>query len=113
MNKIVFDKKLERKKLNKPVLNVKNKDSSKRVEKEKIVKRFLHSNKEEHVSSWNFLYTFLFFCLIFGLLIFNLVKLQVVEGRLMLERSKTNKVRITPIEAFRGVIFDSTGKKLS
>jgi cell division protein FtsI/penicillin-binding protein 2 len=30
----------------------------------------------------------------------------------MLERSRTNKVRITPIEAFRGVIFDSTGKKL-
>jgi len=112
MNKIVFDKKLEKKKLNKPVLNVKNKDSSKRLEKEKIVKRFLHSSKEEYVSSWNFLYTFLFFCLIFGLLIFNLVKLQVVEGGLMLERSKTNKVRITPIEAFRGVIFDSTGKKL-
>ena len=51
MNKIVFDKKLEKKKLNKPVLNVKNKDSFKRVEKEKIVKRFLHSNKEEYVSS--------------------------------------------------------------
>ena len=112
MNKIVFDKKLEQKELNKPVLNVKSEDNSKRGGKEKIVKKFLRSSKEEYVSSWNFLYTFLFFCLIFGLLIFNLVKLQVVEGGQMLERSKTNKVRITPIEAFRGVIFDSTGKKL-
>jgi len=66
MNKIVFDKKLEQKELNKPVLNVKSEDNSKRGGKEKIVKKFLHSSKKEYVSSWNFLYTFLFFCLILG-----------------------------------------------
>jgi hypothetical protein len=75
MNKIVFDKKLEKKKLNKPVLNVKNKDSSKRVEKEKIVKRFLIQTRKSMYLHGITCIHFLFFCLIFGLL-FQSVKLQ-------------------------------------
>ena len=111
MNEIKFDKKLEKKKLNKPVLSVKTGNS--KTIKEKVVKRILHTEGEKGISSWNFLYTFLTFCIIFSYLIFNLVKLQVVEGQSMLDRSKTNKVRITSIKAFRGVIFDSTGRKLA
>jgi len=111
MSEIKFDKKLEKVKLNKPVLSIKSENNE--SIKKRVLKKVIYSGEEKNISSWNFLYTFFIFCIIFTLLIFNLVKLQIVEGQSMLNRSKTNKVRTTSVEAFRGVIFDSTGKKLA
>ena len=110
MSKIEFDKKLDKKSMHKPILK---KGSSKPVNRKKIISRaIIESERGLNISGWNFIYAFLLFSLIFGVLIFNIAKLQIIEGEEMLERSVKNKVRITSIEPFRGVIFDSTGQKL-
>ncbi|NLE31292.1 penicillin-binding protein 2 [Candidatus Dojkabacteria bacterium] len=110
MAKIEFDKKLVSKKMHKPIVNNNGNVSVKR--KGKISKVILGKGNEVRISGWNFIYAFLLFSLVFFVLIINLVKLQVVQGEEMLTRSKDNKVRITSVDAFRGVIFDSKGQKL-
>ncbi len=110
MSKIEFDKKLEHKTLHKPILK---KGNSKVVSRKKIIsKAIVEGERGLNISGWNFIYAFLLFSLIFGILIFNIAKLQIIQGEEMLERSIENKVRITSVEAYRGVIFDSNGQKL-
>lgn len=110
MSKIEFDKKLEHKTLHKPILK---KGNSKVVSRKKIIsKAIVEGERGLNISGWNFIYAFLLFSLIFGILIFNIAKLQIIQGEEMLERSIENKVRITSLEAYRGVIFDSNGQKL-
>ena len=75
----------------------------------KVVK---NGNSDIKISGWNFIYAFLMFGLVFSSLVFSIARLQIVEGEQMLERSEQNKVRKTPVKAFRGVIFDSKGEKL-
>lgn len=112
MSKISFDKKLEGKKLYKPVLNSREgKNSGKKATV--LSKVFKNDQKGEHISGWNFVYAFVLFSLIFFALILNVAKLQIVQGEDMLNRSQTNKVRLISIEAFRGVVFDVQGKKLT
>ncbi len=111
MSKIHFDKKLNEKRLHKPLLRAKEKGVG--VGKRALISKVISQNgQERYISGWNFVYAFVLFSIIFAVLIFNVVKLQVVEGESMLERSQTNKVRITSVKAFRGVIFDSQGRKL-
>lgn len=111
MSKIHFDKKLNEKRLHKPLLRAKEKGVG--VGKRALISKVISQNgQERYISGWNFVYAFVLFSIIFAVLIFNVVKLQVVEGESMLERSQINKVRITSVKAFRGVIFDSQGKKL-
>ena len=110
MPKIEFDKKLGAKRMHKPIVINDGRVSIKK--KSKISKVVLGKEVGIRISGWNFIYAFLLFSVIFAILIINLVKLQVVAGEEMLNRSKENKVRITSVEAFRGVIFDSKGEKL-
>lgn len=110
MSKIEFDKKLNSKTLHKPIIK---KGSNKIVSRKKIIsKAIIEGEKGLNISGWNFIYAFLLFFTIFGVLIFNIAKLQIIEGEEMLERSIKNKVRVTSIDAYRGVIFDSNGQKL-
>lgn len=110
MSKIEFDKKLGTKRMHKPIVVNNGKVLIKK--KSKISKVVLGKEESTHISGWNFIYAFLLFSVIFSVLIINLVKLQIVKGEEMLKRSKENKVRITSLEAYRGVIFDSKGEKL-
>jgi len=110
MPKIEFDKKLGTKRMHKPIVVNDGRVSVKK--KSKISKAILGKKTATRISGWNFIYAFLLFSVIFSILIINLVKLQVVKGEEMLKRSKENKVRVTSIEAYRGVIFDSKGQKL-
>ena len=110
-NKIFFDKKLDKKKLHKPLLNWKVINPS-NVRKRVMAKVVKNGNSNIKISGWNFVYAFLIFGLVFSSLVFSIAKLQIIEGEQMLERSEQNKVRKTPVKAFRGVIFDSKGEKL-
>ncbi len=111
MSKISIDKKLDSKSLHKPIIKGGGKVAT--SDRKKILSKVIvEGSGGKRISGWNFIYAFLLFCLVFSLLIFNLVKLQIVEGEEMFERSETNRVRVTPLKAFRGVIFDSNGKKL-
>ncbi len=111
MAKVEFDKKLDSKRMHKPIL--KKGGNRKSVDRKKIIsKHIMESEKGLSISGWNFIYAFLMFFVIFGVLIFNIAKLQIIEGEEMLERSLKNKVRITSIKTYRGVIFDSNGQKL-
>jgi len=111
MSKVEFDKKLDKKTLHKPIL--KKSGSKKVVDRKKIIsKAIIESEKGLNISGWNFIYAFLLFSLIFGVLIFNIARLQIIEGEEMLDRSLKNKVRIASQGAYRGVIFDSNGQKL-
>ena len=69
------------------------------------------SSKQES-TGWNFLFAFVFFVLFFSVLLVSLVKLQIVQGQEMLNRSTQNKIRLTTESAYRGVIFDNKGEKL-
>lgn len=110
MTKIEFDKKLNSKTLHRPILK---KSKSKGINRKKIIsKAIVEGERGLTISGWNFIYAFLVFSIIFGVLIFNIAKLQIIEGEQMLERSVKNKVRITATSAYRGVIFDSNGQKL-
>jgi penicillin-binding protein 2 len=111
VNRIQFDKKLERKKLHKPI--TKGIAVKKSNIKKQLVSKVVNGNGENgKLSGWNFIYAFVLFGFVLTFLIFSIAKLQVIEGEEMLERSEQNRVRITPIEAFRGVIFDSNGEKI-
>lgn len=61
---------------------------------------------------WSYIGVFVFFALLFGLLIFQLSKLQIAMGEEMYAKSENNQVRIRKIPAYRGIIFDREGKKL-
>lgn len=110
-SKIVFEKKLNNKVLHKPVSRWKGSNS--KVTKTSILKKVVN-NKEEgrDISGWNFLYAFVLFGIIFSSLIFSIARLQIIDGEEMRERSEKNKVRVTDIKPFRGVIFDANGEKL-
>lgn len=110
MPKIEFDKKLSSKRMHKPIVVNNGRIGVKK--RSKISRVVLGKESEVRISGWNFIYAFLLFSIIFSVLIVNLVKLQIVKGEEMLQRSQDNKVRITSVEAFRGVIFDSKGEKL-
>ncbi|OGC44719.1 penicillin-binding protein 2 [candidate division WS6 bacterium RIFOXYC1_FULL_33_10] len=110
-SRILFDKKLDKKKLHKPLLNWKVISPS-NVRKRVIAKVVKNGNSDIKISGWNFIYAFLMFGLVFSSLVFSIARLQIVEGEQMLERSEQNKVRKTSVKAFRGVIFDSKGEKL-
>ncbi len=111
MAKILFDKKLERKTLHKPILKRDGKRGT--ILKRKLISNMITNVEDgKHISGWNFIYAFLLFCLVFFILIINIAKLQIIEGEEMLNRSETNRVRVTTLEAYRGVIFDSNGEKL-
>lgn len=109
MTNLKIDKKLKEKKLQKPKIQQPS------LEKEKgkdLVKRLLYSSGSEKISSWNFIYIFVFAFLLFTVLFFSLAKLQIVEGQEMAERSDENSIRVTSIPAYRGIIFDRDGQKL-
>jgi penicillin-binding protein 2 len=61
---------------------------------------------------WNFLILLVSFSVLLFLLLFNVFRLQVVEGNLMYERSERNQIHIINIPARRGIIFDRNGEKL-
>jgi len=113
MSKISFDKKLKDKKLHKPLTKgIKVKEIN---FKSRITSKIVNGNGDRSidVSGWNFVYAFVLFGVVLSFLIFSIAKLQIVEGEEMLERSEQNRIRITPINAYRGVIFDSSGEKLA
>ncbi|HQA99193.1 MAG TPA: hypothetical protein PLG10_03110, partial [Candidatus Dojkabacteria bacterium] len=63
--------------------------------------------------AWNLVLLFVLFLSVFCFLIFHISKLQVVEGEVMLERSKNNQLRIREDKALRGVILDRNGNLLA
>lgn len=107
---IKIDKKLESKKLAKPT----SKWSVGRgfSAKERLKRGLRNGSKLTDVSPWNLMYAFLLFFLFFGVLIGSIAKLQIVQGADMASRSERNKVRVSKVEAPRGIIFDSDGVKL-
>jgi len=110
-SKILFDKKLDKKSLHKPLLAWKGaapSNSKKRV----LARVVKNSGIDIKISAWNFIYAFLVFGLVFSSLIFSIARLQIIEGEQMLKRSEQNKVRKISIKAYRGVVFDSKGEKL-
>jgi penicillin-binding protein 2 len=109
---IQFDKKLNSKVFTKPSFNWVGNKSSKSLKG--ILKSNLFTTRKEdtQVSAWNFLYAFFLFVLTFSLLVVSIAKLQIVEGSRMAERSERNKVRLSRIEPYRGIVFDSKGEKL-
>lgn len=110
-SKILFDKKLEKIHLHKPISKWKGVGSS--DIRKKILANVIRSSEiDGSISGWNFIYAFLLFGVVFTSLIFSIARLQIVDGVQMLERSEKNKVRTTRERAFRGVIFDSKGQKL-
>lgn len=63
--------------------------------------------------AWNYVLLFLVFSFLVGVLIFDLIDLQIVNGSEMLSKSENNKVRIQSTPAFRGVILDRNGQLLA
>lgn len=107
---LTIDKKLDNKKLkNSYKWNV---DSSRESVKDVVKRGVLRTEGEGHVSGWNFLYAFVLFGGLFAVLLMSLTDLQIVNGQEMVERSVNNKVRLTSIPAYRGVVFDVNGEKL-
>lgn len=107
---IKIDKKLESKRLNRP--SSKLKVGSKPSVKEFVKRQIKNGSKFVDVSPWNLIYAFFLFFLFFGLLIVSIARLQIVEGADMVSRSERNKVRLSKVEAARGIIFDADGNKL-
>lgn len=110
-SKISFDRKLQKKKLHRPLSKFKG-NKSLEVRKKVVNNIFSNGNGNTNISGWNFIYAFLLFGMVFTLLIFSIAKLQIVDGEQMLERSQSNSIRSTKVKAYRGVIFDSKGQKL-
>jgi penicillin-binding protein 2 len=109
MNKLEFDKEVNKKKLKKPKVHVPEMECINGSEK---MIHMLCTGGSEKISSWNFLYIFLFFFLLFSALFLSLANLQIVQGEQMAERSQRNSIRISSIPAYRGVIFDRNGQKV-
>lgn len=109
MDRIKIDKKLNEKQLHKPIVKRRNIRNGKSTILAKFVK---NSEEEGEISAWNFIYVFLLFITVFTLLILSIANLQIIQGQEMLDRSYNNRVRTTPLKAYRGVIFDSNGEKL-
>lgn len=105
-----IDKKLKNKKLNKDLLW--NTDKGSKSLRDRVISNINTPEEKQQFTGWNFLYAFVFFISFFSILLVGLVKLQLVQGEQMLERSKENKIRLTSQPAYRGVIFDSKGQKL-
>lgn len=105
-----IDKKLKNKKLNKDLLWNTGKGS--KSLRDRVISNINTPEEKQQFTGWNFLYAFVFFISFFSILLVGLVKLQLVQGEQMLERSKENKIRLTSQPAYRGVIFDSKGQKL-
>jgi penicillin-binding protein 2 len=110
MVEIKIDKKLNNKKLGKS--SVKWNGSKVRTFGEVVKSGLLRGSKNVEISPWNFIFAYVLFFLVFGLLIINISELQIVQGSEMLKRSESNTVRITQVPAERGVIFDADGMKL-
>ena len=110
-SKISFDRKLQKKKLHKPLSKFKG-GKSLDVKKRVVNNIFNNGSGNVNISEWNFMYAFLLFGIVFTLLIFSIAKLQIVDGEQMLKRSQNNSIRSTKVKAYRGVIFDSKGQKL-
>jgi penicillin-binding protein 2 len=111
MNRMQIDKKLYKKILHKPI--VKNRGIGNGKGKNKLLYKLLYNQEDSiEISGWNFIYAFVLFVLIFSVLIFSIADLQIIQGEEMLQRSENNRVRLTPVKAYRGVIFDSNGNKL-
>ena len=74
----------------------------------------VRSGKDDSFNpAWNLVLLFVLFLSVFCFLIFHISKLQVVEGEVMLERSKNNQLRIREDKALRGVILDRNGNLLA
>lgn len=78
-----------------------------------IKKTLLKPSEENGDVHWNYLLVFLLFLCLFGVLIFGLSSLQIVQGEEMLAKSENNQIRIRKIPAYRGVILDRNGKQLA
>jgi penicillin-binding protein 2 len=63
-------------------------------------------------TSKSYIFLFLLFFGIFGVLIWQLSNLTLVQGEDMLSRSENNQIKVESITADRGVIFDKNGVKL-
>lgn len=63
--------------------------------------------------AWNYILLFVLFSFLVGVLVFDLIDLQIVKGSEMLSKSENNKVRIQSVPAFRGVILDRNGQLLA
>ena len=109
MKKLVIDKNVKDKKLEKP--KVSNLEIYKPSKKEVLLHVF-ESGGSEKISGWNFLYILILFLVLFSVLFFSLAKLQIVDGSEMAARSESNSIRRTSIPAYRGIIFDKNGEKL-
>ena len=88
MRKLSFDKKFK-KEFKKP--EVRNFDIKKLSKKQKLVNVF-ENGGAENISSWNFIYIFAFFFILFSVLFISLAKLQIVDGSEMASRSQSNRV---------------------
>ncbi len=64
-------------------------------------------------SLWRSVYLYGIAALAFGVLLFVVVNLQVVQGRELSERSVQNQLEEREIQASRGVIYDRNGQKLA
>ena len=58
--------------------------------------------------AWNYILLFVLFSFLVGVLVFDLIDLQIVKGSEMLSKSENNKVRIQSVPAFRGVMMFRT-----
>ncbi len=78
------------------------------------LKESVRGGKDDNFNpAWNLVLLFVLFLSVFCFLIFHISKLQVVEGEVMLERSKNNQLRIREDKALRGVILDRNGNLLA
>ncbi len=78
------------------------------------LKSSVKNNKESNLNSvWNYFILFLLFIGIFGILVKDLVTLQVTEGVEMLNKSLNNKVKVNLVSPLRGVILDRNGAILA
>lgn len=87
--------------------------TTKRFELKSFVLGLLRRPTEASTTSaWNFLIVFALFFIMFGILAWQLVNLQVINGKELLAQSETNQVKVDTIAANRGVVFDRNGVKL-
>jgi len=78
------------------------------------IKQSFKRGKEDGFNPvWNYVLLFVAFVLMFGFLFYQLSSLQIVQGEEMLEKSKSNQIRVRKDTAFRGVIMDRHGKLLA
>lgn len=108
-------------------MDLKFSKSLKKEEKKKVIQKtkmglpfnfkesihnLLRPVKDKQTMSKGYFVIFLLFFGVFGVLLWQLSSLQIVQGEAMVSQSKNNQVKVETVTADRGVIFDRNGVKL-